>query len=78
LARIARFYHLNPWELTATQRRTLLEHISGLWAEEVLRERGSSLSADSAKSLTLLATGDRKEADKAWLQAKQREVFGER
>lgn len=37
-----------------------------VWAEEVLRTRGGELTAESLRALTLLATGDRDQADAAY------------
>lgn len=43
--------------------------MDALWAEEVLRERGNSLTADEVERLTLLATGSKKAAEDAWSKA---------
>lgn len=40
-------------------------NILPLWAEEVLRERGGSLSSGELYRMELLATGDRLRAEKA-------------
>lgn len=78
-ARIARFYGISPFSLSRQQRRVLLSNLEPLQAEEILRENGG-LKADSIKALTLLATGDKKAAEKAWTEAQGREqerrVFG--
>jgi hypothetical protein len=52
----------------------LLENLDGLWAQEVLNERGERLTADSLRDLTLMATEDRKKADKAWKKRAFEEV----
>ena len=49
--------------------KLLLEiHMTSLWAEEMLREHGGSLSADALKKLVLLATGDAWQAEDAWVR----------
>lgn len=37
-----------------------------VWAEETLRERGTKLTAESLRHLTMLATGDQDKADEAY------------
>ena len=64
-ARIARFYGINPWQLTPEQALVLHGNLESVWAEEVIRERGSELTPESLMSLTLLSTGDRDAAEKA-------------
>lgn len=46
------------------EQRAWEANIGAVWAEEVLRERGGSLSGDQLYHITLLATGDRKRAEK--------------
>jgi hypothetical protein len=67
-ARIARFYGINPWELTPRQALELHSAISVVWAEETLRERGGELTPESLLRLTELATGDRQAAEKAYAE----------
>ncbi len=63
--------------MTRAEAETLIACQDAVWADEILRDRGGSLSGEQAHALTLLATGDKKKADKAWVDAKKREVFGE-
>lgn len=65
---MARFYGFNPWggPLTDVQRRLLEASLPGVWAEEVLRERAGELTAAAIRSLTLVATGDPFEAERAF------------
>lgn len=51
-------------------------NMNAVWAEEVLRERGGSLSPQQLYYVTLLATGDRARADRdrarRWLELNRR------
>lgn len=42
--------------------------MDAVWAEEFLRNRGSELTPEGLRHLTLLATGDEKAAEDAWLK----------
>jgi len=59
---------LNPWQLDERQRQILLANQDALWADEVLRARGSTLTPESVRSLTLLATDDPLAADQAFAE----------
>lgn len=50
----------------------LLEEIPALEARQMLKEHGSMLEPDQARELTLLATGDEKQAEEAWTAAAER------
>lgn len=65
MARVARFYGVDPFRLTPLQRLALSENVLPLWAEEVLRERGGGLSNVEVYELTRLATGSEEAAQDA-------------
>lgn len=65
---------MNPWALDAHQKRALLVCRDAVWAEEVLRDRGGRLTADSIRRLTLMATDDQTAADRAYADAVVREM----
>lgn len=52
--------------MTDLDRLKLLCNVEPLWAEQMLRERGGSLTADELRRLVLLSTGDSAEASAAW------------
>lgn len=65
-ARLARFYGINPYGLTAGQKLALERQMDGVWAEEQLRDHGGQVDADTLRRLLLLATGDEDAAEDAW------------
>lgn len=61
-----RFYRgWDAFRATPLERAVMLANMDGVLAEEVLRERGGSLNNKQMYSLTLLATGDKKQAERA-------------
>ena len=54
--------------MNPARKRIFLELIDGLWAEEVLRDRGGSLSPAQLYALILMKTGDKAKAEDAWAE----------
>jgi len=48
-------------------------NMDAVWAQEQLREHGGKLKADLLGRLTLLATGDRDQAERAWARRAREE-----